>query len=120
MLELASVYDPDIPAHENDEYVEKTKNYLKRYEEAMRGNSAAFASHAAIPTERFRWTRGEELIQRYESSPGGFRWFCRRCGSHLTGVMSDPPGEVIVISVGSLDADPGSRPVAHEMRSSRH
>lgn len=44
MLELASVYDPDIPAHENDEYVEKTKKYLRRYEDAMRGNSAAFAS----------------------------------------------------------------------------
>ena len=44
MLTLASVYDPDIPAHENDEYVEKTKAFLERYEQAMQGNSAAFAS----------------------------------------------------------------------------
>lgn len=79
-----------------------------------KAHSAAFASHAAIPAERFRWTRGADLIQRYESSPGGFRWFCGRCGSHLTGVMADPPGDLIVLSVGSLDADPGSRPVAHE------
>jgi hypothetical protein len=28
--------------------------------------------------------------------------------------MPNPPGETIVISVGSLDGDPGSRPVAHE------
>jgi hypothetical protein len=28
--------------------------------------------------------------------------------------MSDPPGDVIVVSIGSLDNDPGSRPVAHE------
>lgn len=44
MLELAAVYDPEIPAHENPEYVERTKRYLERYEEAMRGNSAAFGS----------------------------------------------------------------------------
>ncbi len=44
MLELASVYDPSIPAHENTEYVEKTKRFLERYQEAMRGNSAAFSS----------------------------------------------------------------------------
>jgi CPA2 family monovalent cation:H+ antiporter-2 len=44
MYELASVYDPDIPAHENPEYVEKTRMYLDRYEQAMRGNSAAFGS----------------------------------------------------------------------------
>ena len=44
MFELASVYDPDIPAHENVEYVEKTKKYLERYEQAMRGSSAAFGS----------------------------------------------------------------------------
>jgi CPA2 family monovalent cation:H+ antiporter-2 len=44
MFEMASVYDPDIPAHENPEYVEGTKRYLARYEEAMRGNSAAFGS----------------------------------------------------------------------------
>jgi len=44
MFELASVFDPDVPPHENAEYVEKTKTYLDRYEQAMRGNSAAFGS----------------------------------------------------------------------------
>jgi len=44
MFELASVFDPDIPSHENLKYVEKTKEYLDRYEQAMRGNSAAFGS----------------------------------------------------------------------------
>ena len=44
MYEAASVYDPNVPAHENVEYVETTKKYLRRYEEAMRGNSAAFGS----------------------------------------------------------------------------
>ena len=44
MYELASVYDANIPAHENAEYVEKTKKFLERDEQAMRGNSAAFGS----------------------------------------------------------------------------
>ena len=44
MYELASVFDLDIPAHENAEYVEKAKTFLKRDEQAMRGSSAAFGS----------------------------------------------------------------------------
>ena len=44
MRNLAALYNPDVPAHENPEYVEATKAYLARYEEAMRGSSAAFGS----------------------------------------------------------------------------
>ena len=44
MYELAAVFDPDIPAHENAEYVEKTKAFIGTYEQAMQGNSAAFGS----------------------------------------------------------------------------
>lgn len=44
MLELAPLFDPDVPAHENTAYVEKTKVYLERYEQVIRGNSAAFGS----------------------------------------------------------------------------
>jgi CPA2 family monovalent cation:H+ antiporter-2 len=44
MYESASVYDPNVPPHENVAYVETTKKFLRRYEEVMRGNSAAFGS----------------------------------------------------------------------------
>jgi CPA2 family monovalent cation:H+ antiporter-2 len=44
MLALASSYDPDIPAHENDEFVRRTKEFLSRDEEVMTGNAAAFGS----------------------------------------------------------------------------
>lgn len=44
MLALASSYDPDVPAHENEEYVRRTKEYLDRYSDVMKGNSAAFAT----------------------------------------------------------------------------
>jgi CPA2 family monovalent cation:H+ antiporter-2 len=44
MRGAADAFDPNIPAHENPEYVSKSKEYLDRFEQAMRGNSAAFGS----------------------------------------------------------------------------
>ena len=44
MLALASSYDPDIPAHENEEYVRRTREYIDRYAEAMKGQSDAFGT----------------------------------------------------------------------------
>ncbi|MEM1411115.1 MAG: cation:proton antiporter [Pseudomonadota bacterium] len=44
MRGVADMFDPNVPAHENDAYIEATKKFLARYEEAMRGNSAAFGS----------------------------------------------------------------------------
>jgi len=44
MLSLASSYDPDVPVHENEEYVRRTREYLDRYAEVMKGNSAMFAT----------------------------------------------------------------------------
>ena len=44
MFALASSYDPDVPAHENEEYVRRTREYLDRDAEVMKGNSAAFAT----------------------------------------------------------------------------
>jgi CPA2 family monovalent cation:H+ antiporter-2 len=44
MFDLASSYDPDIPVHENEEYVRRAREYLERYSEAMKGNAAAFGS----------------------------------------------------------------------------
>jgi CPA2 family monovalent cation:H+ antiporter-2 len=44
MRDVADLYDPNIPAHENPDYVRKSKEYISRFEQAMRGNSAAFGS----------------------------------------------------------------------------
>jgi CPA2 family monovalent cation:H+ antiporter-2 len=44
MLDLASSYDPSIPAHENEEYIRRTREYIDRYAEVMKGNAAAFGS----------------------------------------------------------------------------
>ena len=44
MRGAAGAYNPDIPAHENVEYVKKSREYIDRVEQAMQGNSAAFGS----------------------------------------------------------------------------
>ncbi|MDJ0908211.1 MAG: cation:proton antiporter [Woeseiaceae bacterium] len=44
MRDMADVYDPDIPAHENEEYVQRTKAFIDSYADVMRGNSQAFGA----------------------------------------------------------------------------
>jgi hypothetical protein len=46
-------------------------------------HGAAFRSRARVAQTDFKWVRGEELVTFYESSPGGFRGFCRICGSPI-------------------------------------
>jgi hypothetical protein len=73
-------------------------------------HGAAFATHGAVPADGFRWLKGRELARRFESSPGGGRPFCRRCGSN---VPSDQMQGFVFVPLGNLDGDPGSRPLAH-------
>jgi CPA2 family monovalent cation:H+ antiporter-2 len=44
MRELADLYDPDVPAHENTPYVEKTKAILAGREQAMKDGIRGFSS----------------------------------------------------------------------------
>lgn len=44
--ELAELYDPDVPVHENKAYVSRTRELLENEEEAMRVGDRSFASRA--------------------------------------------------------------------------
>ena len=44
MRALAEVYDPNIPVHENPEYVKRTKEYLAKQEEAILSPMKAFGT----------------------------------------------------------------------------
>ena len=44
MRELADLYDPDVPVHENAAYVEMSKAFLASHEGAMQGSSKNFGS----------------------------------------------------------------------------
>jgi len=72
-------------------------------------HGAAFSTALAVHPSRFRWLRGVEGIRRYESSPGGSRPFCGRCGSAVPGEA----GQIVFIAPGLLDDDPEMRPQAH-------
>lgn len=64
-------------------------------------HATAFSSVAAIPRERFRWIRGQELLSAVESSPGKFRRFCSRCGSHVMAERVAQP--TVLLRLGCLD-----------------
>jgi hypothetical protein len=74
-------------------------------------HAAAFATTARVARDDFRWMRGEAALRTFESSPGKKRFFCPNCGSHLIAAW-DHEDEVI-LRVGSLHDDPGSKPVLH-------
>ena len=74
-------------------------------------HGAAFATYIGVNTEDFRWVKGEELVVRYQSSPGHTRGFCRVCGSSLPD--PDPGATSFFLPAGTLDDDPGARPAAH-------
>jgi hypothetical protein len=79
-------------------------------------HGTAFATYVGGAAEGFRWSSGEELTRRYESSPGNRRAFCSRCGSVVPG---EPTGGRVFMPAGNLDDDPGVRPVAHIFAASK-
>lgn len=78
-------------------------------------HAAAFSSLAAVPRESFRWSRGAELLGAFESSPGKFRRFCTRCGSHLMAERVAQP--VVMLRLGCLDTEVEGAPQLHIWRS---
>jgi hypothetical protein len=73
-----------------------------------KSHSAAFATTTRVSRDAFRWVQGRETLADFESSPGKRRYFCPRCGSQLIAAWDHE--DEIILRVGSLDDDPGSRP----------
>ena len=66
-----------------------------------RVHAAPYVTWLVVPVERFRYTAGAPT--ELESSAGGTRYFCGRCGTHVACVNASHP-EVIDVTLGSLDA----------------
>ncbi len=73
-----------------------------------RTHGAAFGTYAQVNPDEFRWVAGQELVSAYESSPGGYRCFCRVCGSPL-----GADGKLSWVTLGTVEGDPGVRPRGH-------
>jgi len=93
----------------------------RRSSSATRGagqkfTGSAFSPELAAREERFRWVRGEDNVARYEAPllrepPPLRRAFCRTCGSPVP--VHQPETGSMLLLAGSLDDDPGTRPLGH-------
>lgn len=79
--------------------------------QCRRAGGSAFAVNANVRARYLR-LEGREQIREYESSPGKFRAFCSRCGSPVYSRTSSDP-DTFRLRLGTLDGDPGRRPLAH-------
>src|SRR5262249_48021505 len=78
-----------------------------------RARSAAYASNLFVPSDGFRFTRGEDHLASYKV-PEAQRFtqvFCRTCGSVMPRVDRDRG--LAIVPMGTLDDDPGMHPQAH-------
>ncbi|MDH4260572.1 MAG: GFA family protein [Gammaproteobacteria bacterium] len=83
-----------------------------------RARSAAHATNAFYLREQLTWLQGESEVKRY-SLPGAKHFgqdFCGRCGSSVPRVVSSGRA---VVPCGSLDTDPGARPLGNIFATSR-
>jgi len=76
-----------------------------------KAHASAFTSTARVLRTHFRWLRGKEKINSYESSPGKKRHFCGVCGSHM--VAERAGEEHVILRVATLDEDPLQTPAMH-------
>jgi hypothetical protein len=78
-----------------------------------RARGAAHGTNIFFKADRFRWTRGENLISEYKLPEARFHTvaFCRQCGSPLPKVSRERG--LAVIPAGSLDTEPPMRPQRH-------
>lgn len=78
-------------------------------------HGSAFSTVGRVPSDRFRWTKGESLLKGFESSPGKIRYFCSQCGSHI--VATREGTGLTLLRMGCLDTDIAERPTMHIWRS---
>jgi hypothetical protein len=80
--------------------------------QCRKASGASFTTNAGARSDDFRFVEGEALVGEFESSPGQFRCFCKRCGSPLIKRIAAKPDEVR-LRLGTLDSDPETTPAAH-------
>lgn len=69
----------------------------------QKSSGSAHGDFTTAPIEGFKWTSGEELLTKFESSPGNFRNFCSVCGTHMP--SAHPAMGIYFVQVGTLDTD---------------
>jgi hypothetical protein len=81
--------------------------------DCRKAQGGAFASVLPVSANAFTLQAGEELLQRFESSPGKERVFCGRCGSPIYSRRISRPG-AFRIRAGLMDQPLPVRPAFHQ------
>jgi len=72
--------------------------------------SGSGSAYAEVESGMFKWTKGIELLTKYETAPGWGFCFCKVCGTTLSGLQGE---QVHGITLGSVDGDPGVQITMH-------
>lgn len=72
---------------------------------------SSHASNLFVPPEQFQWLSGQESISRFEPPKTKYfaTSFCKICGSSLP--WHTKGGKSVVVTAGTLDVDPGIKPI---------
>jgi len=77
-----------------------------------KAQSAARSSELFVEEKDFRWIRGSDKIKWFRVPDRSFGLqFCSDCSSPVPHLLADQ--ELFLVPTGTLDADPGLRPMAH-------
>ncbi|SMX38278.1 GFA family protein [Octadecabacter ascidiaceicola] len=80
--------------------------------QCRRASGTAFAAYTRVSLDGFKWTSGEDMTAKFQTSPGVYRPFCGRCGSPLGAVVGDG-NKLDWVALGAVVGDPIVRPEAH-------
>ncbi|MCZ6798706.1 MAG: GFA family protein [Gammaproteobacteria bacterium] len=72
---------------------------------------SAYAANIIVDPKQFEWLSGEDAVGRYELPDAKHfaTCFCTRCGSSLPWLAQS--GGSVIIPAGTLDEDPGIKPI---------
>lgn len=84
-----------------------------------KASGAAYAANLFVPPGQFAWTAGADRVRRFDL-PTAKYWshcFCDVCGSAVPWITRT--GRAVIVPAGTLDGDPGARPIRNIFADSR-
>lgn len=77
-------------------------------------SGSSYGTTAGIKSSDLQFNSGADLLSRWESSPGVFRYFASCCGSPIYKLEQSNP-DILGFRLGTLDVDPGVTVTQHYM-----
>ena len=81
-----------------------------------RASGSLYQTYSVYPRNAIRFTKGEEALLTYESSPGTRRRFCCRCGCQVVCEVASSP-DIVYLNSGILD---GQQHPGHSREREKH